>query len=66
MAFQVGRARSCYEAAWPLAPLLPPPGRAVFLALARTYRALLDAIMDVATQTTGVSSSGRNAPPGKR
>jgi phytoene synthase len=44
MRFQVDRARSCYDAAWPLGPLLPPAGRAVFLAMARTYRALLDAI----------------------
>jgi phytoene synthase len=44
MRFQVDRARSCYDAAWPLAPLVRPAGRAVFLAMARTYRALLDAI----------------------
>jgi phytoene synthase len=44
MRFQMERARACYDAAWPLAPLLPPAGRAVFLAMARTYRALLDAI----------------------
>jgi phytoene synthase len=44
MKFQVERARSYYEAAWPLAALLPPPGRAVFFMLARTYRALLDTI----------------------
>src|SRR5262249_54415066 len=44
MAFQTARARSYYDSAWPLAPLLPPPGRAVFLGLARIYRALLDAI----------------------
>ncbi len=44
MRFQVARARSYYEACWPLAPLLPCAGRAVFLMLARTYRALLDAI----------------------
>jgi phytoene synthase len=41
MRFQVQRARRFYESAWPLVPLLPPPGRAVFLVLARTYRALL-------------------------
>jgi phytoene synthase len=44
MRFEVERARSYYEAAWPLAPLLEPAGRAVFLAMTRTYRALLDAI----------------------
>jgi 15-cis-phytoene synthase len=44
MHFQVERARAYYASAWPLAPLLHPPGRAVFLAMARTYRALLDAI----------------------
>ena len=42
MRFQVARARGLYEASWPLVPLLPPPGRAVFMVLARTYRALLD------------------------
>jgi phytoene synthase len=44
MRFQVERARGYYEGAWPLAPLLQPAGRAVFLAMTRTYRALLDAI----------------------
>jgi len=44
MRFQVDRARAYYEEAWPLAPLLQPAGRAVFLAMSRTYRALLDAI----------------------
>lgn len=44
MRFQVERARSYYTAAWPLAPLLPPAGRAVFLVMARTYRRLLDLI----------------------
>ena len=60
MEFQVQRARSFYDAAWPLAGLLPPPGRAVFLTLARTYRSLLDAIeqrdYDVFTQRVRVSS----------
>jgi 15-cis-phytoene synthase len=42
MRFEVQRARDFYESAWPLTPLLPPPGRAVFLVMARTYRALLD------------------------
>jgi phytoene synthase len=44
MRFEVERARSYYDAAWPLAPLLPRPGRAVFLMMARTYRSLLDEI----------------------
>jgi phytoene synthase len=44
MQFQVQRARGFYDASTPLVPLLPPAGRAVFLVLSRTYRALLDAI----------------------
>lgn len=44
MRFQVERARGFYEAAWPLAPFLAGPGQAVFLMMARTYRALLDEI----------------------
>jgi phytoene synthase len=44
MRFEVARARSFYEEAWPLAPLLPRPGRAVFLMMARTYRSLLEEI----------------------
>lgn len=44
MAFEVGRAKSYYEAARPLVPLLKPAGRAVFLVMARTYRGLLGAI----------------------
>jgi phytoene synthase len=44
MRFQVERARQYYDAAWPLLPLLPPPGRAVFLVMGRTYRSLLEAI----------------------
>jgi phytoene synthase len=44
MRFQVDRARRYYDAAWPLAPLLQPAGRAVFLIMARTYRGLLDMI----------------------
>jgi phytoene synthase len=44
MRFEVGRARSYYDAAEPLASLLDPPGRAVFLVMTRTYRGLLDAI----------------------
>jgi phytoene synthase len=45
MRFQAERAHGYYEAAAPLAGLLPPPGRAVFLVLSRTYRALLEAIV---------------------
>jgi phytoene synthase len=45
MAFEAARARSYYDAAAPLAGLLPPPGRAVFLVMLRTYRGLLDAIV---------------------
>ncbi|MCI0683895.1 MAG: squalene/phytoene synthase family protein [Gemmataceae bacterium] len=44
MRFQIERARWHYQQAWPLAPLLARPGRAVFLLMARTYQALLDAI----------------------
>lgn len=44
MRFQVARARGLYESAWPLLALLSRPGRAVFLVLARTYRALLGEI----------------------
>lgn len=44
MRFEVERARRYYDAAGPLVPLLPRPGRAVFLVMLRTYRGLLDAI----------------------
>jgi phytoene synthase len=44
MRFEVDRARGYYARAELLAPLLRPPGRAVFLVLLRTYRGLLDAI----------------------
>jgi phytoene synthase len=44
MRFQVNRARENYRQARPLAQLLNPPGRAVFLVMARTYEAILDAI----------------------
>ena len=44
MRFEIARARTLYAASWPLAPLLSPPGRAVFLVMARTYRSLLAAI----------------------
>jgi phytoene synthase len=45
MRFQAERARGYYEAALPLTASLSPPGRAVFLVILRTYRALLDAII---------------------
>jgi phytoene synthase len=44
MHFQSERARGYYEKALPLTSALSPPGRAVFLVILRTYRALLDAI----------------------
>jgi phytoene synthase len=44
MRFEVERARSYYESARPLAGLLKPAGRAVYLVMARTYRGLLEAI----------------------
>ncbi|MGL4554730.1 MAG: phytoene/squalene synthase family protein [Gemmataceae bacterium] len=44
MRFNAERAHRCYEEASGLAPLLPAPGRAVFLVLTGTYRALLDEI----------------------
>jgi 15-cis-phytoene synthase len=44
MRFQVERARAYYESAAPLAGMLPPAGRAVFLVMLRTYRGLLEAI----------------------
>lgn len=45
MHFQVERVRGYYEAATPLADLLDPPGKAVFLVMLRTYRGLLEAIV---------------------
>jgi phytoene synthase len=45
MRFQVERARRYYESAEPLAKLLDPAGRAVFLVMLRTYRGLLEAIV---------------------
>ncbi len=44
MGFEVERARSYYEAAAPLVPLLQPAPRSVFLVMLRTYRGLLEAI----------------------
>jgi phytoene synthase len=44
MRFEAGRARAYYAAAEPLAELLRPAGRAVFLTMLRTYRGLLDEI----------------------
>jgi phytoene synthase len=45
MRFEVARAQGYYQAALPLAELLRPAGRAVFLVMLRTYRGLLDAIV---------------------
>jgi phytoene synthase len=45
MRFEADRARGYYEASRPLAGLLPPPGRAVFQVMSRTYRGLLGAIV---------------------
>lgn len=44
MRFEVARARSCYEHAMAIAPLLDRAGRAVFLLMSRTYQSLLDEI----------------------
>jgi phytoene synthase len=45
MRFEAERARGYYEAGRPLAGLLPPPGRAVFQVMSRTYGGLLEAIV---------------------
>lgn len=45
MKFEAERAYGYYEASRPLAGLLPPPGRAVFLTMSGIYRGLLDAIV---------------------
>jgi phytoene synthase len=44
MRFETGRARDYYAAAEPLAGLLAPAGRAVFMTMLRTYRGILDEI----------------------
>jgi 15-cis-phytoene synthase len=44
MCFEVERAHSYYSAAEPLAALLPPPGKAVFRVMHRTYRSVLEGI----------------------
>ena len=44
MRFEVERARGYYETARPLAELLAPAGRAVFLMMTDIYRGLLEAI----------------------
>jgi phytoene synthase len=41
MRFQSRRAHTFYETGWHLTPRLSPPGQAVFLMMARTYRGLL-------------------------
>jgi phytoene synthase len=60
MRFEVARARSYYEAARPLTPLLRPAGRAVFLVMRNTYRGLLDEIehrdYDVFSRRVSLSS----------
>jgi phytoene synthase len=45
MQFQATRAYAFYDQAAPLAPRLPPAGRAVFQMMVRTYRGLLDTIV---------------------
>jgi phytoene synthase len=45
MRFEVDRAAAYYREAEPLAALLRPPGRAVFLTMLRTYRGLLEEIV---------------------
>jgi phytoene synthase len=45
MRFQADRAARFYDEAVPLVGQLPAPGRAVFLVILRTYRALLDRIV---------------------
>lgn len=44
MGFETRRATDYYDRAEPLVDLLPPPGRAVFLVMLRTYRGLLEEI----------------------
>jgi 15-cis-phytoene synthase len=59
MRFEVERAAAYYRAAEPLAAMLRPAGRAVFLTMLRTYRGLLDAIVrrdyDVFSSRIGLS-----------
>jgi phytoene synthase len=45
MRFEAARAAHYYQVADPLTRWLPPPGRAVFQVMRRTYRALLDEIV---------------------
>jgi phytoene synthase len=45
MRFESARANSYYDACMPLAAMLQPAGRAVFLVMLRTYRGLLDEII---------------------
>jgi phytoene synthase len=60
MRFETERAKSFYDAGAALEPLLAPPGRAVFLMMARTYRQLLNEIeardYDVFSSRVRVSS----------
>jgi 15-cis-phytoene synthase len=61
MRFEASRAIEYYDRAAPLVPLLPRPGRAVFLMMLRTYRGLLDEIVrrdfDVFTRRVRVSAT---------
>lgn len=58
--FQVERARQYYQQSWDLIPLLKPAGRAVFITMAKTYRAILEKIearnYDVFSERIGLSS----------
>ena len=60
MRFEIARARGLYDRGDKLAPLLRPPGRAVFLMMSRTYRRLLDVMeardYDVFRERVRVSS----------
>jgi phytoene synthase len=60
MRFQVERARQYYDGARPLSAYLPPPGRAMFQVMVRTYRGLLDVIeeRDYDVFSSRVSLSG--------
>jgi 15-cis-phytoene synthase len=44
MQFEVGRAKEYYDRGRPLVNYLNPPGRAIFMTMARTYRGLLNLI----------------------
>src|SRR5205823_2536670 len=46
MRFQIERARQYYDASRQLGEMLSPPGRAVFQVMSRTYRGLLETIVE--------------------